>query len=100
MKKFILIIFTVAMLFGCREDAVEFTLEQSTADVVINSHPREAAIYLNNNFTGELTPDTLKNLEAGSYLLTLRLNGYKDSSETIMVEPERDQSIFITLKLL
>lgn len=97
MKKYFLLVITIIVLIGCREDAVQFSLEQSTADVTINSNPINAQIYLNNTFSGKITPDTLKNLEAGLYHLTLKLDGYKDSSTTIAVEATDDQSVFIKL---
>lgn len=99
MKKYFLFLVIAVVFLGCREDAVQFTLEQSTGDVIINSNPNEAQIFLNDLFSGKITPDTLKNLQPGSYQLTLKLEGYKDSSTTITVEPQNDQSVFIRLNL-
>ena len=98
MKKFILLTFILISFISCREDTVQYTIDQSTADVIINSNPRKALIYLNNINSGKITPDTLKNLNPGSYLITLKLDGYRDSSTTISVEAEQDQSVFVLLK--
>lgn len=98
MKKFFALIVVVLLFCACRENAVEFILEQSTANVFVNSSPSEAQIYLNNSFTGKLTPDTLKYLEPGTYLVTLKLSGYMDSSKVINVEPADRISVFILMR--
>lgn len=98
MKKFFALLVVILLFCACRENAVEFTLEQSTANVFVNSSPSEAQIYLNNSFTGKMTPDTLKYLEPGSYMVTLKLSGYKDSSKVISVEPADRISIFILMR--
>jgi hypothetical protein len=97
MKKFFFLIFMI-LFFGCREDAVQYSLEQSTADVYVNSFPREAEIFLNNNFTGKTTPDTLKYLDPGTYLLTLRLDGFRDSTVSLHVEAMDKKSVYISLE--
>lgn len=96
MKKFFLLLILITF-FGCREDAVQYSLEQSTANVFVSSFPPKAKIYLNNTATGLVTPDTLKYLEPGAYLLTLKLSGFKDSTVNIAVQPEDRQNVFISL---
>lgn len=96
MKKFFFLIIVI-LFFGCREDAIQYSLEQSTADVYVNSFPSEAEIYLNNSFTGKTTPDTLKYLDPGTYLLTLKLDGFRDSTISIKVEAMDKKSVYISL---
>lgn len=97
MKLFFSAVLFLFIILGCREDVVQFSIEQSTADVIIKSNPNNAQIFLDNSFSGKFTPDTLINLEPGSYLLTLKLDGFRDSSTTIVVEPQNDQSLFIRM---
>lgn len=98
MKKFFFLFFII-IFFGCREDAVQYSLEQSTANVYVISYPREARIFLNNNFSGKTTPDTLKYLDPGTYLLTLKLEGYKDSTVSLQVEAEDKEIVSISLNV-
>jgi hypothetical protein len=98
MKKLFLLIFIIAF-FGCREDAVQYSLEQSTADIYVVSYPRQARIYLNSSFTGKTTPDTLKYLDPGTYLITLKLEGYRDSSVSLQVEAEDKEIVSISLNV-
>ncbi len=98
MKKLIFFLIIFLALLGCREDVVEFSLEQSTATVFVNSFPRDADIFLNNNSTGKQTPDSLKYLDPGSYLITLKLAGYRDSSITVTVKAADRPNVFVSLK--
>lgn len=90
---FVIILFSL----GCREDVVEFTMEQATANVFVNSSPRSAEIYLDHQFTGKQTPDTLKYLDPGSYSITLKLDGYQDSTVVVFVEAEDKEKVFVSL---
>ena len=99
--KYLLSLIVVLLLFtGCREDTVQFSLDESTADIFVNSFPRGADIYLNNQFTGEVTPYTIKYLEPGSHSVTLRLEGYKDTTVTLAVEFTDDPTIFVSMEQL
>jgi len=98
MKKFFFL-FLLVTFFGCREDAVQYSLEQSTADVFVISSPRAAKIFLDNQFTGKSTPDTLKYLNPGTYALTLKLEGYRDSTVNLNVEAEDKEIVSISLNV-
>lgn len=97
MKKLVFSLLLFLALIGCREDIVEFSLDQSTANVFVNSFPREADIFLNDSYTGQQTPDTLHHLDPGSYNITLKRNGYRDSTIAISVEAADRPSVFISL---
>ena len=55
-------------------------------DLFMQSNPSGAAIYIDNNNTGQFTPDTIKNLVVGSHNVTLKLNGYFDANLTVNIE--------------
>jgi hypothetical protein len=52
----------------------------------INSNPKGARVYLDNNYKGE-TPLDLKNISTGQYSLRMTLAGYEDWTSTIVVLP-------------
>ena len=66
-------------------------------DLYIQSNPSRAAIYIDNNNTGQNTPDTIKNLIVGSHNVTLKLNGYFDASATVNIEKGSVTNKTITL---
>lgn len=89
----------IAILFftGCRENVIEYTLEESTASIFVYSQPLFADIFLNDQFTGKITPDILKNLEPGTYYIKLALEGFKDSTIIINASPAEKTSLYIIL---
>lgn len=48
--------------------------------ISVNSEPAGAQIFLSGTSTGKITPDSLPDLTPGIYSITLKLNGYKDST--------------------
>ncbi len=61
------------------------TPASTTGSISVSSSPSGASIFLNGNFKGT-TPMTIKDVEAGSYSITLRLTGYQDWSQSISVK--------------
>ena len=66
-------------------------------DLYIQSDPSGAAIYIDNNNTGQPTPDTIKHLVVGSHNVTLKLNGYFNASATVNIEKGSVTSKSLTL---
>ncbi|MGA9291452.1 MAG: PEGA domain-containing protein [Ignavibacteriaceae bacterium] len=66
-------------------------------DLYIQSDPSGAAIYIDNNNTGQSTPDTIKSLIVGSHKVTLKLNGYFDASANVNIEKGSVANKSITL---
>ena len=66
-------------------------------DLYIQSDPSGAAIYIDNNNTGQSTPDTIKHLVVGSHNVTLKLNGYFNASATVNIEKGSVTSKSLTL---
>lgn len=102
MKK--LLLFPIAFLLGlfivsC-EDATTDPggSTPTTGNLAVVSTPVGAQIWVDGTNTGKITPDTVKNLSAGTHSLTLKLDGYKDSVQTgITITAGQTASRTITL---
>lgn len=86
MKKllFIPIIFLLGLFIASCEDTTTNPDDTTptTGTLVVQSTPVGAQIWVDGTNTGKVTPDTVKSLSAGTHNLTLKLDGYKDSSQT------------------
>jgi hypothetical protein len=86
MKKLLLI--PIAFLLGLFIISCEDTTTDpggstpTTGNLAVVSTPVGAQIWVDGTNTGKVTPDTVKNLSAGTHSLTLKLDGYKDSVQT------------------
>lgn len=63
----------------------------NTAKIFVVSNPKGARIYLNDEYSGHKTPDTIKWLEEGPYKLTLKMKYYKDT--TVYIYIRKDQLV-------
>lgn len=54
----------------------------TTGNLAVVSTPVGAQIWVDGTNTGKVTPDTVKNLSAGTHALTLKLDGYKDTAQS------------------
>lgn len=63
----------------------------------IQSQPAGAGIFLNGINTGKVTPDTLNDLEVGSYELTLKLVDFRDTTFTAVIEHNKITFVNIIL---
>ena len=72
-------------------------LTSINGNIFIQSNPPGADIYLSDKSTGKTTPDTLKNLAAGTYKITLKLTAYNDTSFYTNVYQNTTTSANITL---
>jgi len=87
MKKYLalLIIPILFFLASCSDSTTDAPVVTPTGSVLIQSTPVGAKIFLAGVDQSKITPDTLKNLTAGSYQVTLKLSGYYDSTFTVNV---------------
>lgn len=69
-------------------------------NIFVSSIPSGATVFLDNNNTGKLTPDSLKNLTPGTYSIKLTLTGYLDSTFQIAVLDGQTSSATITLRAI
>jgi len=73
-----------------------------TARLTIKSIPSDAEIYINDENTGVLTPETFKNLDAGLYKIKLRSysrrrNEWDEYEFTIELEPNQKKELRINI---
>jgi len=66
-------------------------------NLYLTSSPEGAQIFLGTTNSGKVTPDTLKNITAGSVSITLKLNAYKDTTFTVTVESGNTTSKAVVL---
>lgn len=90
--------FTVEISGNNKTINIQVTSSVHKGELFFDSLPQGAKIFLNETNTGKFTPDTLKELPVGSYLIKLTLKDFKDTS-TIAEVTENDISKYkITLK--
>lgn len=70
-------------LTGCEEDNPTSVIEDN-GKIVLISNPEGASILLQGTDIGKITPDSITNMETGSYEITLKLYDYQDT--TFMVD--------------
>ena len=99
MKISTLIFFIAIILFSsCREDIIQIESEtEFVGSITIDSQPVGALIFLNNVSTGKRTPNIIMNLAPGSYPITLRLNGYSDTTITRRVNANQNAIVEVNL---
>jgi hypothetical protein len=76
----------VILVLGCREEIIDFTEHPETGKLYINSTPKGAEIFLNDNRLWKNTPDSLLDIKAGVYSVKLRLIGYPEARVLINVQ--------------
>lgn len=69
------------------------------ANVLLESRPNGARIFLNNKNMGLLTPDTLRWLSTGNYTVTLKKEFFQDTTFIISVIGKQLISVFIDFTL-
>lgn len=87
MKKYLALLFIPILFFvaSCSDSTTEAPVVTPTGSVVIQSTPAGAKIFLDGVDAVKITPDTLKNLSVGTHQVTLKLDGYYDSTFTVTV---------------
>jgi hypothetical protein len=69
---------------------------EEVGTVVVSSEPTGASIYVDGSLTGT-TPDTVKNLVAGSHKLVLKKTGYDDWGKIVTVVADDETEVDATL---
>jgi len=70
---------------------------QNTGSVRVSSAPAGAMIYLDNAYTGLVTPSTITNAAPGEHTVTLRLSGYQDAISKVTVTAGETEPLTIGL---
>lgn len=71
--------------------------QDELASIKIKSTPSEAEVYMNNELIGT-APLTKKKIKAGTYLLEVRKQGFKDWKEDIQITSGSEQEFFPILE--
>jgi hypothetical protein len=87
MKKLVLLLiipFAALLITSCNktDDPVTSTTK---GNIFVTSNPAGAEIWLGVNNTSQTTPDTIKNLDVGTYNVTLKLTDYNDTTFSVIV---------------
>jgi hypothetical protein len=72
-------VLTFFVLNSCKDNTIS-PASGTKGSMLITSDPGGAAIYLQGDFTGKYTPDTLKDLEFGSYAIMLKFGLERDTT--------------------
>jgi len=88
MKKLsLLVIISIAVLLITSCDTTETTDPPAAkGNLFLTSNPAGAEIWLAGNNTSQTTPDTVKDLDAAVYTVTLKLTDYNDTTFSVTVE--------------
>ncbi|MBV6513167.1 MAG: hypothetical protein FMNOHCHN_02693 [Ignavibacteriaceae bacterium] len=100
MKKLLYSVMVLSLGFflaSCDETTTDPDPVAGTGNIVLTSTPSGAQIFQGTTNSGKVTPDTLKNVTAGSVSITLKLNDYKDTTFTVTVESGKTTSKAVVL---
>lgn len=97
----LLIIISLAIVFisSCKENTTTETPgEQSGGTIFISSNPQNANIFLLGTDTKKVTPDSIINLDPGTYNITLKLYNYLDTAFNVDVHNKLTTSKSVALE--
>jgi len=77
--------------------SLNFELKPLLGNINVNSNPNGAEIFIDGKDTGLQTPNTIKNVSAGTHTITLKKTGYKSAS--VNLEVKAGETVSITLNL-
>lgn len=86
------------LIISCRENITQFPDEGVTGAIYISSAPPGASIFIRGTYMQKQTPVWLEDLDAGNYFLTLKLEGYADTSFFINLEENAKRYFTVSLK--
>ncbi|NWF90327.1 MAG: PEGA domain-containing protein [Ignavibacteriaceae bacterium] len=95
---YFLILFIIALVLPSCEKDVTLTSADEVIHfgfIYVDSYPQGAAIYQNGKNTGRFTPDSLRYLPSGDYLLTLKMKYFRDTSISLQLKEPELKSYFI-----
>ena len=85
------------IIFSCEKEVTIISSDENIyyGFIYIDSNPRGAAIYQNGKNTGRTTPDSLRYLPEGNYLINLKLKYFRDTSFTVQLKDPDLKEYFI-----
>ncbi len=72
-------------------------LVMQTGSIFVISNPAGAEILIDGSYTGLVTPDSVAGLSTGYHMVTLILDGYRDTSFAANVQPNLQTNIYISM---
>jgi hypothetical protein len=100
MKKYIYlvtILFLSLIIASCDNNTTEPTVPDNTGKIFINSTPAGAQIFVDGTNTTKVTPDSTDKLSTGNHDVTLKLDGYRDTTITVNVVQGLTTTKFVQL---
>ena len=88
---FLFLIFILLATPGCME--YPYPAIPATGSINILTNPSGAKIFFNGDDTDHITPYILTNVPMGSYIITLTLSGYLNSSNVVEVKANQVSTI-------
>jgi len=88
--KIIIALISLSCFTGCDKEVSVTSPDSSppAGKLFVSTNPQGAFIYLDGKNTGNVTPDTIEWLEGRQYLLTLKMNLFKDYSSMIIIRED------------
>jgi hypothetical protein len=100
MKKYIYLVtllFLSLIIASCDSNTTEPTVPDNTGRIFISSTPTGAQIFVDGTNTTKVTPDSTDKLSTGNHDITLKLDGYRDTTITVSVVQGLTTSKFVQL---
>ena len=80
--------------------SINADMTQSSANagtIALSSSPEGSMVYLDNGYTGQITPCNLYNVAAGEHTVMLRLSGYQDTYSRVVVTPGQVSTLTMSM---
>jgi hypothetical protein len=99
MKKILIFSFLVAIIvtFTSCSDSTTDPVTPDTGNLVVNSTPAGAKIFLDGTDSGFSTPHTFSAKDVATYTVKLQLENYADTTENAVVVKDQNTTLDITL---
>lgn len=102
MKKYFLFAITLlisVMFYSCGDNSTNPEPAAQKGSISITSNPSGAQIWNNNSNTSKVTPDSLTGLDAGTYSITLKYQGLRDTTISVTVNAGQISRLNVRLPL-
>lgn len=103
MKKNFLIVLSLlvsVMFYSCGEDSTSPEPAAQKGSVYVISTPGGAQIWNGSTNSNKVTPDSLTGLDAGTYQITLKMTGFRDTTVTVSVAAGQKTTVNVKLPVL
>ncbi len=101
MKRYLsFFLLNLILISNCEVPSPEdiYSSGEKKGNIFVDSKPQGAHIYLDETDTKKTTPDTLKGIEPGTHLVSLKLEGYPTHYDTVQVVENKTASLFFEFK--